>query len=142
MLLYPERGLVLNAVAAEVCRRLTGSRTVATIAAEVAALFAEAPTAEVEGDVLAFLTSLHERALLEIGEAPAEGPRGVEARARPRARAGPLRTSTPTRSSPRLTYRCPLRCPVLLEPGGARGGGGGSRRRNGAASSARPLRWE
>src|SRR5262245_18122865 len=65
MLLYPERGLVLNAVAAAVAARLDGSRTVAGIAAEVAALFEGADAAEVERDVAAFLEALASRALLD-----------------------------------------------------------------------------
>jgi pyrroloquinoline quinone biosynthesis protein E len=116
VLLYPERGLSLNAVAAEVCRRLSGSRTVATLAAEVAALFAEAPAAEVEADVLAFLTALHERRLLEIGEVPAERPRGLESPSAIESTAGTLANEHPYTLIAELTYRCPLRCPYCSNP--------------------------
>ncbi|WP_437785574.1 pyrroloquinoline quinone biosynthesis protein PqqE [Sorangium sp. So ce1097] len=65
VLLYPERGLALNPVAAAVAARLDGARTVAEIAAEIAAAFAAAPPGEVERDVIAFLEQLAARGLLE-----------------------------------------------------------------------------
>ncbi|KYF73851.1 pyrroloquinoline quinone biosynthesis peptide chaperone PqqD, partial [Sorangium cellulosum] len=58
ILLYPERGLALNPVAAAVAVRLDGTRTVGQIAAEIAASFAAAPPGEVERDVLVFLEQL------------------------------------------------------------------------------------
>src|SRR5262245_25703599 len=67
VLLYPERGLGLNPVAAAVSRRLDGTRTVGRIAEEVAEEFGKADPAEVEGDVLAFLEELRVRALIEVG---------------------------------------------------------------------------
>ncbi|XXV00332.1 pyrroloquinoline quinone biosynthesis protein PqqE [Sorangium sp. So ce1153] len=73
ILLYPERGLALNPVAAAVAARLDGTRTVAAIAAEIAATFAAAPPGEVERDVIAFLEELAARGLLERGAAEAAG---------------------------------------------------------------------
>ena len=66
VLLYPERGLQLNAVAAAVVRRLSGERTVAGIAIEVAAEVVGATAAEVERDVLEFLAELSKRGLVEV----------------------------------------------------------------------------
>ncbi len=43
MLLPPEQGLGLNAVAAAVVRQLDGTRTVAALAAEVTTGFVDAP---------------------------------------------------------------------------------------------------
>jgi coenzyme PQQ biosynthesis protein PqqD len=65
MLLYPERGLSLNAVGAAVARRCDGTRTVAAIAAEIAAEFPGAEPGEIERDVLEFLERLAERGLVE-----------------------------------------------------------------------------
>jgi coenzyme PQQ biosynthesis protein PqqD len=65
VLLYPERGLALSEVAAAVVARLSGERTVAEIAAEIAAAFPGAPLAEVERDTIAFLAELEARGLLE-----------------------------------------------------------------------------
>ncbi|KYF88265.1 hypothetical protein BE18_50915, partial [Sorangium cellulosum] len=64
ILLYPERGLALNPVAAAVAARLDGARTVAEIAAEIAASFASTPPDAVERDVIAFLEELAARGLL------------------------------------------------------------------------------
>jgi coenzyme PQQ biosynthesis protein PqqD len=65
ILLYPERGLALSEVAAAIVARLDGERTVATIAAEIAAAFPGAPAEEVERDVMEFLGELEARGLLE-----------------------------------------------------------------------------
>jgi pyrroloquinoline quinone biosynthesis protein E len=108
VLLYPERGLALNAVASAVTRRLDGHRTVAAIAHEVAAEFPGAPPDEVERDVLAFLDQFHARALLE--QAPAvPAPAPVPARA-------PAADDHPYTLIAELTYRCPLRCPYCSNP--------------------------
>jgi pyrroloquinoline quinone biosynthesis protein E len=98
-------------VAAEVSRRLTGSRTVAEIAAEVAALFVDAPAGEVERDVLAFLEELGKRGLIEIGGRPPS----------PSPSPSPSPTATAADDHPytliaELTYRCPLRCPYCSNP--------------------------
>jgi pyrroloquinoline quinone biosynthesis protein E len=108
LLLYPERGLALNAVAAAVVKRLDGSRTVAEIAAEVASAFAEAPRDEVERDVIAFLAELAKRALLEDVE-------GV-AMAATATKRGASAGDHPYTLIAELTYRCPLRCPYCSNP--------------------------
>ena len=65
ILLYPERGLSLNAVGSAVCRRCDGTHTVAEIVEAVGATFLDAPRTDVERDVLFFLERLRERGLLE-----------------------------------------------------------------------------
>jgi pyrroloquinoline quinone biosynthesis protein E len=116
VLLYPERGLSLNVTSAEVCRRLSGSRTVATLAAEVAALFADAPAGEVERDVLAFLEELGARGLLEISSVPEPEPEPeISARSGTESSHGPAEEHPYTLIA-ELTYRCPLRCPYCSNP--------------------------
>ena len=65
VLLYPERGLALNPIAAAVVRELGGDLSVGEIASAIAAQFPGAPHDEVERDVLAFLDELEARALLD-----------------------------------------------------------------------------
>jgi pyrroloquinoline quinone biosynthesis protein E len=112
VLLYPERGLALNAVAAAVTRRLDGGRTVAEIAAQVAREFVEAPAGEVERDVLAFLEGLRDRALIEIGEGPCPS-LGPGPSPSPKTNDG---DDHPYTLIAELTYRCPLRCPYCSNP--------------------------
>ena len=64
MLLYPERGLVLNATAADVVRLCTGEHTVGAIIEQLAAKYASQPREAVEQEVRLFLTRMAERALL------------------------------------------------------------------------------
>jgi pyrroloquinoline quinone biosynthesis protein D len=65
LLLYPERGLELNATASDVLQRCTGERTVSDIVAELAERYRhEAPA--VEREVLAFLQALADRGLVEV----------------------------------------------------------------------------
>ena len=64
MLLYPERGLVLNPTAADVLQRCTGDRTVDSIVEELAQKYGHEPPA-VEREVMSFLTALAERQLIE-----------------------------------------------------------------------------
>ncbi|WP_438010734.1 pyrroloquinoline quinone biosynthesis protein PqqE [Sorangium sp. So ce321] len=139
ILLYPERGLALNPVAAAVAARLDGTRTVAAIAAEIAATFAAAPPGEVERDVIAFLEELAARGLLERGAAEAAGgaargaggdaaeaardaaargaPPGVEPALAPGGGAAAEAAShRPYTLIAELTYRCPLRCPYCSNP--------------------------
>jgi pyrroloquinoline quinone biosynthesis protein E len=118
MLLYPERGLALNAVAAAVTRRLDGARTVATIAAQVAAELVDAPADTVEGDVLAFLEELSKRALIETGGgAPRDfGTDMGAAPPSPGALPAGARDEQPYTLIAELTYRCPLRCPYCSNP--------------------------
>ena len=64
MLLYPERGLVLNATGTDVVQLCTGEHTVAAIVDQLAAKYGQdAPT--VEREVMAFLTALTERGLVQ-----------------------------------------------------------------------------
>ncbi len=65
VLLYPERGLRLNAVGSAVARRCDGTRNVGAIVDEIAASFLEVSRERVERDVIGFLTKLAERGLLE-----------------------------------------------------------------------------
>ena len=64
MIVYPERGLVLNDSAAAIAKRCDGTRTVGDIALELATE-AGAERTIVERDVLAFVEMLGEKGLLE-----------------------------------------------------------------------------
>ena len=66
MLLYPERGLVLNPTAADVVRLCTGELTVGAIVEQLAAKYASQPRETVEQEVLTFLTRMAERALVTV----------------------------------------------------------------------------
>ena len=64
MLLYPERGLVLNPTAADVLQRCDGERTVGSIVAELAQKYGhEAPA--VEREVVTFLETMAYRGLVQ-----------------------------------------------------------------------------
>ncbi len=64
MLLYPERGLVLNATAADVVKLCTGEHTVAVIVERLAEKYAPQPAAAIEREVLAFLHAMVDRGLI------------------------------------------------------------------------------
>ena len=64
MLLYPERGLVLNATAADVVKLCTGEHTVAVIVERLAEKYAPQPAEAIEREVLAFLHAMVERGLI------------------------------------------------------------------------------
>ena len=64
MLLYPERGLVLNGTAAEVVKLCTGEHTVASIVAQLAAQYADQPADAIEREVLGFLHAMVDRGLI------------------------------------------------------------------------------
>jgi coenzyme PQQ biosynthesis protein PqqD len=66
MLLYPERGLVLNPTAADVLQRCDGERTVSAIVAELAERYGQAPPA-VEREVMEFLQTMADRGLVQGG---------------------------------------------------------------------------
>lgn len=68
MLLYPERGLVLNATAADVVRLCTGELSVGDIVDQLAARYAPQPRADVEREVLGFLMRMAERGLITDGD--------------------------------------------------------------------------
>jgi coenzyme PQQ biosynthesis protein PqqD len=67
LLLYPERGLVLNPTAADVLQLCTGEHTVATIVERLAAKYGGA-TAAVEREVQDFLAAMLDRGLVERTE--------------------------------------------------------------------------
>ena len=64
MLIYPERGLVLNDSAAAIAKRCDGTRSIATIAEELAAEHG-AVRDEIQRDVIAFVEDLFAKNLLE-----------------------------------------------------------------------------
>jgi pyrroloquinoline quinone biosynthesis protein D len=68
LLLYPERGLALNATATDVVRLCTGEQTVDAIVETLAGKYGAAPRATIEAEVLAFLGHLADRGLLEPGD--------------------------------------------------------------------------
>jgi len=65
MLLYPERGLVLNATAADVIERCTGERTVSSIVDELAQKYDQQPPDAVEREVMEFLQAMADRGLVQ-----------------------------------------------------------------------------
>jgi pyrroloquinoline quinone biosynthesis protein D len=64
MLLYPERGLVLNATAADVVQLCTGQLQVADIVDQLVSKYASQRREDVEREVLQFLTRMAERGLI------------------------------------------------------------------------------
>jgi pyrroloquinoline quinone biosynthesis protein D len=63
MLLYPEKGLVLNQTALAILQLCTGEHSVADIVLRLRQGFGTAPE-RVERDVLSFLVTLEQRALI------------------------------------------------------------------------------
>ena len=68
MLLYPERGLVLNATAADVVQLCTGEHTVGVIVERLTAKYAAQSREAIEQEVLTFLTRMAERGLIRNGD--------------------------------------------------------------------------
>jgi coenzyme PQQ biosynthesis protein PqqD len=68
LLLYPERGLVLNPTAADVVQLCTGEHTVGTIVDRLAVKYAPLPRESVEREIVAFLDRLANRGLLRSGD--------------------------------------------------------------------------
>ena len=64
MLLYPERGLVLNPTAADVVQLCTGEHTVSTIVERLTQKYVTEPAEKVERDVLTLLERLASRGLI------------------------------------------------------------------------------
>jgi pyrroloquinoline quinone biosynthesis protein D len=64
MLVYPEKGLLLNATATEVVKLCTGEHSVAQIIAQLQRQFHDAPAEQVEHEVLDFVLALAERGLV------------------------------------------------------------------------------
>jgi coenzyme PQQ biosynthesis protein PqqD len=71
MLLYPEKGLLLNPTAADVLKLCTGERSVTAIAAALASAYARSQ-ADVEREVLEFLGAMMDRGLVEDAGPPPE----------------------------------------------------------------------
>jgi len=69
MLLYPERGLVLNATAADVVQLCTGEHTVDSIVAKLAQKYTMQPREALEREIVTFLGRLAERGLVSDGGA-------------------------------------------------------------------------
>ena len=65
-LLYPERGLLLNATAAEIVGLCTGEHTVDGIVDQLAEKYPGKARAEIEHEVTAFLAQIQSRGLLEV----------------------------------------------------------------------------
>ena len=65
MLIYPERGLVLNEVAAAILELCDGARTVRDIAQTLAIRSRATPEA-VEADVVSFLETMKDKGLLAL----------------------------------------------------------------------------
>ena len=64
LLLYPERGMELNATGVEIVRLCNGQATVGEIVDTLARRYASAPSTTIESEVLSFLGALEDRALL------------------------------------------------------------------------------
>ena len=64
VLLGPERALMLDDIGADILQRVDGSRSVAEIAAQLAADY-DAPLADISADVTAFLQDLADKRLLD-----------------------------------------------------------------------------
>jgi pyrroloquinoline quinone biosynthesis protein D len=64
LLLYPERGMELNATGVEILRLCTGEVTVAEIVEALTQRYAPTPCEVIEREVVSFLSALRDRALL------------------------------------------------------------------------------
>jgi pyrroloquinoline quinone biosynthesis protein D len=67
MLLYPEKGLLLNPTGTDIVQLCTGENSIAQIVTELSAKYTAVSAAQLEGEVLAFLSALSERGLLDEG---------------------------------------------------------------------------
>jgi len=67
LLLYPERGLVLNESAAAIVTLLTGEHAIDAIVTRLRTRYPSADRHELERDVVGLLGRLRRRRLLEIG---------------------------------------------------------------------------
>ena len=67
LLLYPERGLELNATAADIIRLCTGQHTVAGMIDQLVEKYADRPRDVVERETMSFLDTLASRGLLAEG---------------------------------------------------------------------------
>jgi coenzyme PQQ biosynthesis protein PqqD len=64
LLLYPERGMELNATGVEIVRLCDGQSTVGEIVEHLVRRYASTPSDVIESEVLTFLGALQDRALL------------------------------------------------------------------------------
>ena len=64
LLLYPERGLILNPTAADVIKLCTGEHTVGAIVDRLAAKYAPQTRETVEREVVTFLVNMADRGLI------------------------------------------------------------------------------
>lgn len=64
MLLYPERGMMLNPTAADVLQLCTGEHTVTAIVERLAAKYGQ-DTGQVEREILGFLGTMADRGLVQ-----------------------------------------------------------------------------
>jgi coenzyme PQQ biosynthesis protein PqqD len=64
MLLYPEKGLVLNPTAADIAKLCTGDHSVGAIVDQLASRYGKEATV-IEREVMDFLSALAERGLLQ-----------------------------------------------------------------------------
>ena len=64
MLLYPERGMVLNPNAAEIVKRCTGELTVTEIIAQLAEQYTAQSRDAIEREVVQFLDAMTDRGLV------------------------------------------------------------------------------
>ena len=64
MLLYPEKGMVLNPTAADIAKLCTGEHSVGAIVDQLASKYAKEATV-IEREVMGFLSALAERGLLQ-----------------------------------------------------------------------------
>jgi len=65
MLLYPEKGLVLNDTATAIVKLCTGEHTVQAIIDTLAAAYGAQPREAIEREVLSFLEAMADRGLVE-----------------------------------------------------------------------------
>ena len=74
MLLYPEKGLVLNPTAAAIVQLCTGENEVEQIVLQLAAKYQDQPRESIAREVHAFLDALGQRGLLTLEGAAPDGP--------------------------------------------------------------------
>jgi coenzyme PQQ biosynthesis protein PqqD len=65
LLLYPERGLVLNPTAADIVQLCTGQHTVDAIVERLVEKYVSQPRAVVEREVMTFLGAMADRGLVQ-----------------------------------------------------------------------------
>ncbi len=66
LLLYPERGLLLNATAADIVQLCTGEHTIEEIVGRLAEKYPGKAREEIEQEAMAFLAQIATRGLLDI----------------------------------------------------------------------------